>query len=154
MLVIISNPIRVEALPPPAGLNFWQKLFYRQRWKVLRDIEVRIGSGAHRHIVRVAAGLVTDFATVFRPFEWCFPERMVRGTGALVHDQLYKSGEVGKRISDAILAGLLVDCDGAEEWQAEIFFIAVHVLGFAAWRGHRRAKAISSQPSAVSGGAA
>jgi len=127
MLVIVSNPIHLELLRGTSP----------QRWRILRDVTVQIGAGAHRHLVTVRRGLVTDFASVPKFIRPLFPDRICYGVGALVHDHLYKSGEVGKVIADALLKGLLLDCDGAAEWQAEIFFQAVHLFGFVAWRKHR-----------------
>ncbi|MFA6560726.1 MAG: DUF1353 domain-containing protein [Verrucomicrobiia bacterium] len=134
---VTYTPVRVELVRPPDSLKWYQRLWYAQRWRVIDKVRVEICEGSHQHIIEVDAGLVTDFASVPRLFKIFFPESMIIGVGALVHDQLYKTGEVGKRIADAILAGLLQDCDGATNFQAELFFLAVHMFGFAAWNQHR-----------------
>jgi|GEM_PF-2149715 len=127
MLVIVSNPIQLELRRGTSP----------QQWRLIRTCDVAIGEGYHHHHVCIPCGLVTDFASVPKFFKPLFPDRICYGVGALVHDHLYKTGEVGKVIADALLKGLLLDCDGATEWQAEIFFQAVHLFGFVAWRKHR-----------------
>lgn len=137
---VIATELVVERVKLPAGLSLWKRLTTPQGWRVCKTLTVIIESADanHGHTIIVPAGTFTDFASVPRWLKPLLPESLLYSTAAVVHDRLYKSGEVGKRIADAMLAGLLQDCDGATNFEAELFFLAVHLWGFAAWNAHRR----------------
>lgn len=124
-------------LPYPDGWGLWKRLVSPQQWRVLEDVVVEIGEGDHRHKIVVPAGLVTDFASIPRLLKPFSPDSINYGTAALVHDALYKSGEVGKRVCDALLAGLILDCNEGNSVQAELVFLGVHFFGGFAWMKHR-----------------
>ena len=135
---VTSTPIKVERLRPPVGLSWWKRVTWVQLWMVLEPVRIEIGAGNHHHVIEVDAGLITDFASIPKPLKWFFPDYIVYGTGAFAHDQLYKTGEVGKRVADGLLAWLLIEYDEACQVTAEIVFLGVHLFGFRAWNQHRK----------------
>ena len=137
MKVVVSE-VELEPLPPDPTWGWWRRLTENSLSRVMKPFTVDIGQGDHRHVIEVPAGLVTDGASIPRFLQPLFFDSVVRGVAAIVHDNLYKSGEVGKVMCDAILKGLIIDLGEAGEIQAEMVFLGVHLFGFIAWNKHRR----------------
>ena len=131
---VVVSPVILERVPHVKGTPWWKRLLQPQLWVVRQDVIVCIGEWTHT----IPAGLVTDFASVPRCVKWLLPDTINYGTAALVHDNLYKNGNMGKIICDAVLKGMIQDLDEGTGWQAEIVFLSVHVFGWFAWRGHRK----------------
>lgn len=128
---VTCSQLLIEPIPTKRG---------PQRFQLAAPFEIQIFStdGEHRHHLRVPAGFVTDFASIPRPLKWLFPDSINYGRAALVHDQLYADGHVGKVIADALLKGLIEDLKEGGPVVAELVFLGVHLFGFVAWRQHRQ----------------
>lgn len=143
MKVIISEVVLVR-MPPVKG--FWSRFFDAQQFKLKKDVRFIIGSWRGT----IKKDLVLDFASIPRILKPFFPDSIIFGNGALLHDWLYANGIMGKRICDSVLAGLIQDVDGGTNLQAEIVFMGVHLFGFRAWNKHRRRERVEANASLTS----
>lgn len=141
------SPVYLEPLPFDPSWGFWRRLIEPKRFRVVNTIHLNIGEQDHLHRMIIPSGLVTDMASLpkfLKPFS---PDSINSGTAALVHDSLYKSGEVGKVVADALLKGLILDLGEGNAVQAELVFLGVHLFGHFAWNKHRRnTPAVETKP--------
>lgn len=104
---------------------------------------------AASEFVHVAAGFVTDFASIPRPLWWLWPPSQGPYlAAALVHDCLYKAGYVTRadgtaRVinrgeADRVMLDVMRACD-TPLWTQRGIYRGVRVGGWVAWRRHRKA---------------
>lgn len=87
------------------------------------------------HLITVAAGWVTDWASVPR-FLWrLFPPMGKHTTAAVVHDYLYRfPKELSRKESDKVFLHLMKH-SGVPLWQRTLMYWAVRLFGSSSWRG-------------------
>lgn len=79
-------------------------------------------------VVHIESNRVTDFASIPRIFWRVCPPMGVHNRAAFVHDELYTSGCVSRRMADACFHQALLDC-GANAVMACIMWAAVRLCG-------------------------
>lgn len=89
--------------------------------------------------ITVPSGFVTDFASVPRPVWWLFPKWAKYGNAAVVHDWLYWSQAVSRKVADqAINEGMKdMDVSPVSRW---LIYAALRLFGWKAWRSNAAAK--------------
>jgi hypothetical protein len=85
----------------------------------------------------VPAGFVTDLASVPRVFWFIAPRWGKHGPAAILHDYLYRTGEVDRRTADNRFADVMDLCN-VHPIFADAMFFAVRIFGFHAWARKRR----------------
>lgn len=119
----ISGPLRVERLPD-------------RRRKLLRDFVAVVDD----HETTVPKGFETDYSSI----PWI--GRLVVGWRAtdeagVIHDWLYYSGEVSRRVADELWRVVAESGEGgANRFQGWLAHRALRVGGGIAWRRHRKAR--------------
>lgn len=138
------TPLSFVPEPVPAGANWWKRFkvrlgnfcarrFGRKRWRVNKRILLYM----HGMKFTLEPGYETDFASLPRFLEWLCPADAVFGYGPLFHDQWYRTGQLGKWLSDALFKEVLIVADQQSGYTATKMFLGVHWFGGSAWRGHR-----------------
>ena len=87
-----------------------------KRWRLDEDFCYHVGEYPSTSIIRVAAGFITDFASIPRIFWNILHPTGEYGKAAVIHDWLYRTHECSRKQAD------------------EIFYEAMTVLGVAWWK--------------------
>ena len=133
-----------------------------RNWKLLRRFTYHIGSKHSRHYISVPKGFITDFASVPKltsplftliglglyllgfdtlgviilliicALSW-FREWGKHGKAAVIHDRLYQTHEVTRRMADLIFYEAML-IGGTKKWKAKLMYFGVRIFGFLAWR--------------------
>jgi hypothetical protein len=108
-----------------------------RKWKLEEDFtyytEIFKDKGIDRYYITVPAGFETDFASVPKIFILLLRWRDKFNKASVVHDWLYHTKEVPRRIADRIfLEGLTIL--GIPKWKAYLFYWVVRLLGWTHWK--------------------
>lgn len=90
----------------------------------------------HVGLISVPRGFVTDFASIPRFFWRILPPTGKYGKAAVVHDWLYRSKRVERKVADLVFLEAMTDL-GVPAWQRNVMYAAVRALGWAAYGGGR-----------------
>ena len=126
---------RIQVSPIPTKGNWWRRMVEPKRWELLQPFTVQVSQSLS---FTVPSGWSFDFASVPRPCKWLFPDDAIFSYGATIHDYLYKTGPVGKRMADAVFFDALVEIDRVNRLDAWVMWLGVTIGGWPAWLGHRR----------------
>ncbi len=93
--------------------------------------------GETRRGIHVAAGFVTDFASIPRFARMVIPKLGRYNKAAVIHDAIYQDAIAGLRFSrkdadDIFLAGMVAL--GVAPWKRRLMYWAVRLGGWAAWK--------------------
>ena len=88
-------------------------------------------------VIHLAAGFVTDFASIPRFARVVIPKLGRYNKAAVVHDAIYQDAVPGhpftrKEADDVFLAGMIAL--GVAPWKRRLMYIAVRLGGWAAWK--------------------
>lgn len=119
-------PLRVEILPDG------------RRARLLEPFRVRLRELGNRPL-SIPAGFETDFASVPRFFWRVVPPWGRYSPAAVVHDYLYRTGQVPRDLADRIFLNLMKRL-GVPAWKRRVMYWAVRVFGGRSWRKGRQRK--------------
>jgi len=87
--------------------------------------------------IRVAAGFVTDFASIPQPFHLIISKLGRYNKAAVIHDALYQGviagGTTKRKVADKVFLQGMVDL-GVKRWKRNLMYRAVRLFGWMAWR--------------------
>jgi len=117
--------------PMPDGRN----------WKLFRPFTYHIGSKYSRRFIRVAAGFITDFASIPKFIFWLLPWWAKFSKPSVLHDWLYRVkaiiGElITRKEADDIFYEAMLICFRHHKLGPAVAFIeywAVRIFGWVAW---------------------
>lgn len=115
----------IDLTPLPDGRN----------WRVVnlfRYISTMLG-----RIITIPAGRVTDLASTPRLVWNIFPPFGKYTGAAVVHDELYTTGEATREQADAVLLEAM-ETEGVGFFTRHTIYRAVRLFGWAAWNEHRK----------------
>lgn len=87
----------------------------------------------------IPRGFELDFASIPRALWWLWPKVGRYARAALVHDALYRKGEVSRVQADALFLAVM-EQDGVRWRDRWPIYLAVRLFGWIAWRRLRRAE--------------
>lgn len=96
--------------------------------------------------VTIKAGMVTDGASIPRPF-WVAIGSPFRGKylpAAIAHDGLYSSEAVGRKEADDFFKEMMKDL-GVASWRRLVMWGAVRLGGYFVWKGHTAANVAAAK---------
>ncbi len=100
-----------------------------RRFRLLQPIEVIVDIDGKPYVFKVPAGFQTDFASVPRWLHGLVPPMGKYALAALVHDYLYRYGEVSRREADAVFWALS-EYGKYGKWRSWLLYLVVRVLGW------------------------
>ena len=83
--------------------------------------------------VMVPDAFETDFASVPRLFWWLVPPLGRYAKATVIHDYLYVTGELSRKLADNVLYQAMLDLQ-VNVWLARVIHAAVRLWGFFYWR--------------------
>lgn len=103
-------------------------------WELLSDLVYDAGRFG---VFTAKKGFVCDFCTIPRiPFLFWLMGGMAEGAG-LIHDWLYRTGEVDRKTADIIFYMAMRDL-GVPAWKAGLAYKGVRVFAGRIWEAYRR----------------
>lgn len=109
-------------------------LGYRQRFRLVEDLEFTAPIGFTELRIVVPAGFVTDFASTPRCLWSFFPPWGKYLKSAILHDYLYShDGNCSRFFADALFRDTMIQ-EGVPAWQATAMYYAVRLFAAFAWR--------------------
>lgn len=115
------SPLIVEPLPD--GIH----------WKLVKPFTFWYEDETGRYEINVPAGFITDFASVPRLFWVILPPTGRYGKAAVVHDFLYKEGQLPRKQCDKIFLEAMMVL-GVSKWKRQIMYWAVRLFGMPFYR--------------------
>lgn len=107
----------------------------RGSWQLLRDLVYQ--SDVAQKIIRVPKKFITDFASVPRiPIAYLLVGDTAH-KAAVIHDYLYTTHEVTRKIADEVLFEAAIVC-GIPRWRANILWSSVDTFGGKPWELHTK----------------
>lgn len=106
---------------------------------VLKEFNYEIGALGSGRLIKVPAGLKTDFASVPQIFWNILPPWGKYGKAAVLHDWLYANQEFTRSFCDDILFESMVAL-GCGWWVSHTIWSGVRIGGWVAWNGHKRCR--------------
>lgn len=103
-----------------------------RNWKLVKSFSYHVGSKYSRFIIKVPKGFVTDFASVPQFLWFWMPYWGKYGKAAVIHDRLYQTHEVSRRMSDTIFYEAM-QISGTPKWKARLMYWGVRLGGFLSW---------------------
>lgn len=129
-----------EAFPLPLRVEFMDGGL----WRLTHPFVFRPPA---RWPVKIPAGEVTDFASIPRVFQNLVSPTDGIGKAAVVHDHLYRTGELPRAVADEILLEAM-EAESAEEiavgrhgvgvLKRTLIYLHVRWWGWVAWGEHRK----------------
>lgn len=106
-----------------------------EQWEVYERL--RYDSDLLKALVEVEKGRRTDLASIPALAWWLIPKTGKWDAPAVIHDELYTTGEFPKATADLVLLEAM-RAKGVPEWRAQAIYRAVQWFGGRAWNAHRK----------------
>ncbi len=105
----------------------------RRPFRVVRPFVYAVGAPGGGHLLIVPPGFETDFASVPFGFRWLVPIVGRHGKAAVLHDWLYASKVVPRRVADDLFLEAMTVL-GVRIWRRYLAYWSVRLFGGRAWR--------------------
>ena len=117
-------------ITPVDGLS---DTFYLQE-----QFRYRIGDRNSKEIIEVPVGFITDGASIPKIFQNILSPWGDYGKCAVLHDFLYRYGQLGsQKASDQLLLEAM-EVAGVEKWKQFVIYRALRIGGWLTWRDYRK----------------
>lgn len=127
-------------LTPTTYVDF--RRLAEDKYEILNDITVFIAPATP---VILYKGSITDFASIPKLFHiFIDKDDNAIAIASLVHDALYKSEWVDRRVADSILIALM-KYRNAPLWKRVMVYTGVRMGGWVVWRGHKKKEVINAR---------
>lgn len=103
-----------------------------RNWRLMRSFTYHIGNRNSKFVVKVPKYFETDFASVPQFLWFWMPYWGRYGKAAVIHDRLYQTHQVSRKMSDLIFYEAMV-VGGTPKWKARLMYWGVRLGGWAAW---------------------
>jgi len=102
-------------------------------WKLFKAFKYHVGNRYSKNIISVPAGFVTDFASIPWFFWAVLPYWGRYGKASVIHDWLYQTHQVSRRMADLIFYEAML-VSGTQKWKAKIMHLAVRIFSGFTWK--------------------
>ena len=102
-------------------------------WRLCRPFTYHVGSRNSRFVIKVPMYFETDFASVPWLFWQLIPKWGRYGKAAVLHDRLYRTHQVSRKMSDLIFYEAMI-VGGTKRWKARLMYLGVRIGGWLAWK--------------------
>ncbi len=105
----------------------------KRPFRVVRPFIYALGNLDSSHLVIVAPGFRTDFASVPFGFRWLVPVVGRHGKAAVLHDWLYSSKIMSRKAADDMFLEAMAVL-GVRPWRRFLAYWGVRLFGGRSWR--------------------